>query len=85
MVEKMINFDNLHALIKKETMVALQETMGSLMDTSDQGDEERRRQKQQAKAVDGRNLSKGVKEEVDEADEDNEEGGLETKKEKSKN
>ena len=80
MVEKMINFDNLHALIKKETMIALQETMGSLMDTSDQGHEERRRQEQQAKAVDGRNLSKGVKEEVDEADEDNEEKPAEPEK-----
>ena len=51
-------------------MMALQETMGSLMDTSDQGDSERQRQKQQAKAVDNRGLKKGVQEEVEEADEE---------------
>ena len=66
----MISFDNLDRLIKRETMKALQETMGGLMDTDDQSESERERQKHQAKAVDSRKLKKGVAKEVEEADED---------------
>ena len=66
----MINFDNLDRIIKRETMVALQETMAGFMDTDDQSESERQRQKQQAKAVDSRGLRKGVAKEVEEADEE---------------
>ena len=62
--------DNLDRVIKRETMKALRETMGGFMDTDDQSESERRRQKQQAKAIDHRGLKKGVAEEVEEADED---------------
>ena len=66
----MVNFDNLDRIIKRETMKALRETMGGFMDADDQSEAERQKQKQQAKAVNSRGLKKGVAEEVDEADED---------------
>lgn len=66
----MISFDNLDYLIKRETMKALRETMGGLMDTDDQSESERERQKHQAKAIDSRKLKRGVAKEVEEADEE---------------
>ncbi len=66
----MIEIANIDRLIKRETMKALRETMGGFLDSDDQSEAERQRQKQQAKAVDNRNLKRGVKQEVEEADED---------------
>lgn len=77
----MISLDKIDSLIRRETMKALQETMGGFMDTDDQSESERERQKHQAKAVDHRGLKKGVATEVEEADEEAEDSGEDEKRE----
>ena len=66
----MIIFENLDRLIRAETTKALRETLGGHLSGGDQEDQERSRQKRQAKAVQSRGLDKGKVKEVEEADEE---------------